>query len=176
MMNNTYWIIIITIFSFKRQITLENQNKQFRQIYSKEQVPYELLLLADPSIEMIDEYLKSSFIFIAEQNKKIVGVIVLSPLSEDLVEIKNIAVEPEFQGQGIGSYLIENMISVAIEQGYKEICIGTANSSIGQLYLYQKLGFEFYEIKKNFFILHYPDKILENGIQAKHMIVLKRQL
>lgn len=155
---------------------MENQNITFKQLNDDEQVPYELLLLADPSIEMIEEYLKSSFIFIVAQNNKIVGVIVLFPLSEDLVEIKNIAVEPEFQGQGIGSYLIENIIKVAIEQGYKEICIGTANSSIGQLYLYQKLGFELYEIKKNFFILHYPDKILENGIQAKHMIVLKRQL
>ena len=92
------------------------------------------------------------------------------------VEIKNVAVKPEFQGQGIGSYLIENVVQIASLNRQKSICIGTANSSLGQLYLYQKLGFDISEIRKNFFIDNYKEPIYENGIQAKHMIMLTKIL
>jgi aminoglycoside 6'-N-acetyltransferase I len=98
-------------------------------------------LLADPSKDLVEVYLKQSDVFTATQNDRTLGVIVLFPLTEEKVEIKNVAVIPEFQGQGIGSYLIENAALVASLNKQKSICIGTANSSIGQLYLYQKIGF-----------------------------------
>ncbi len=157
-------------------MTAENQSLIFRQLDEHEQKPYNLLLLADPSREVIDEYLKSSLVFVAEQNTEIVGTVVLQTLSEEIAEIKNIAVSPVLQGQGIGKYLIENIITIAREKDFKTICIGTANSSIGQLYLYQKLGFEMTEIRKNFFIDNYPEPIYEHGIQAKHIIMLAQEL
>jgi ribosomal protein S18 acetylase RimI-like enzyme len=157
-------------------MTTENQNLNFRQLDKHGQNPYNLLLLADPSKELIDEYLKSSLVFVAEQNKEIVGTVVLQTLSEEIAEIKNIAVLPVHQGQGIGKYLIENIITIARGEGFKTIFIGTANSSIGQLYLYQKLGFEITEIKKNFFIDNYPDPIYDHEIQAKHIIMLVQEL
>jgi ribosomal protein S18 acetylase RimI-like enzyme len=153
-----------------------DKNLTFRQLDEQEGNPFELLLLADPSKELIEKYLKSSLIFVAEQNKEIIGTVVLQSLSESIAEIKNIAVLPELQGQGIGTYLIENIITVANRGGFKSILIGTANSSIGQLYLYQKLGFEITEIRKNFFIDNYPKPIYENGIQAKDMIILTQEL
>jgi hypothetical protein len=42
------------------------------------------------------------------------------------------------------------------------------------LALYQKLGFVKSEIKKNFFLENYTELIIENGIQAVDMIILKR--
>lgn len=139
-------------------------------------IPYELLLLADPSKYLIDQYLKQSNLFLARQNGETVGVIVLFPLTAETVEIKNIAVRPDLQGQGIGRYLIENVVQVALSDRQKSICIGTANSSVGQLYLYQKLGFEITGIKRDFFTDNYAEPIYENGIQAKHLLVLARQL
>jgi ribosomal protein S18 acetylase RimI-like enzyme len=153
-----------------------DKNLTFRQLDEQEGNPFELLLLADPSKELIEKYLKSSLIFVAEQNKEIIGTVVLQSLSESIAEIKNIAVLPEQQGQGIGTYLIENIITVANREGFKSILIGTANSSIGQIYLYQKLGFEITEIRNNFFIDNYPEPIYENGIQAKDMIILTQEL
>ena len=92
------------------------------------------------------------------------------------MEIKNLAVRPEYQGRGIGSFMIKWATDLARNKGYSEICIGTANSSIRQLRLYQKLGFEITRIKKNFFLNHYDEVIVENGIQAKHMLVLSKML
>lgn len=155
---------------------VNNQNLTFNKLSKDEQTPYELLLLADPSKNLIDEYLKSSDVFTVRQNDQIIGVAVLFPLTTETVEIKNIAIKPEFQGQGIGQYLIEKLVQVAILNEQKSIHIGTANSSIGQLYLYQKLGFEITDMNKHFFIHNYDTPIFENGIQAKHMLILTRHL
>jgi aminoglycoside 6'-N-acetyltransferase I len=152
------------------------QHITFAKLERNEKPPYELLLLADPSKDMVDEYLKQSEIFTAKYIGEIIGVIVLFPLTAETVEIKNISVSPAFQGQGIGSYLIENAVQTALFNSKKSICIGTANSSTGQLRLYQQLGFEITTIKRNFFTDNYPEPIYENGIQAKHMLVLTRRL
>ncbi|MCW5924912.1 MAG: GNAT family N-acetyltransferase [Saprospiraceae bacterium] len=160
----------------KEEMTIKNENITFDKLDRNDKIPYDLLLLADPSKYLIDEYLKQSDVFTARQNNETIGVIVLFPLTTETVEIKNVAVKPEFQGKGIGSYLIENVVKVASSNRQKSICIGTANSSVGQLYLYQKLGFEITNIKRHFFTDNYAEPIYENGIQAKHMLVLTRQL
>lgn len=160
----------------KKSKTVMGPNLAFKKLDKRDQIPYDLLLLADPSKDLVEEYVKLSDVFIAIQNEEILGVIVVFPLTTKAVEIKNLAVKPAFQGKGIGSYLIENAINTAVHNKQKSICIGTANSSVGQLYLYQKHGFEITEIKKDFFINNYPEPIYENGIQAKHMLVLTRQL
>jgi ribosomal protein S18 acetylase RimI-like enzyme len=157
-------------------MNIDNQNLTFRQLDETEQNPYDLLLLADPSIKLIEEYLKSSLIFVAENEEKIIGTIVLQPLANNIMEIKNIAVLPKLQGQGIGKYLIENITEIARQMNCKIIQIGTANSSVGQLYLYQKLGFNISEIKYNFFLENYSEQIYESGIQAKHLLLLKKIL
>jgi ribosomal protein S18 acetylase RimI-like enzyme len=149
-----------------------NTNLIFSKLDKGEHIPYDLLLLADPSKSVIDEYLKESEIFTAKQDSVTAGVIVLQPLTAATLEIKNVAVKPELQGRGIGSFLIEHAVEYARTKKQKSISIGTANSSIGQLYLYQKLGFEITGLKRNFFLDNYPEPILENGIQAKHMLVL----
>ncbi len=154
----------------------ENQSLIFKKLGKSDQIPYDLLLLADPSKLLVDLYLQTSSVFIASINDETIGVIVLFPLTTEIVEIKNIAVKPEYQGRGIGSYLIENVIKIAATNKQKEIRIGTANSSLGQLYLYQKFGFEITEIKKDFFTDSYTELIYENGIQAKHMLVLTKSL
>ena len=153
-----------------------HQHISFVKLGKHEQVPYALLLLADPSKDLVDTYLKQSDLFIARQDDETVGILVLFPLTAQTVEIKNVAVKPEFQGQGIGRYLIENAVRVALLNKQKSICIGTANSSIGQLYLYQKLGFDITGIKKDFFTDNYAEPIYEKGIQAKHMLVLTKRL
>jgi ribosomal protein S18 acetylase RimI-like enzyme len=139
-------------------------------------LPYNILLLADPSKRMIDEYLPTSDVFIAILNRETIGVIVLFPLTTEKAEIKAIAVKPDFQGQGIGRLMIEFVLKIAVEKNLRSVCIGTANSSIGPLHLYQKLGFEITEVKKDFFTDNYQEPIFENGIQAKDMLVLTKAL
>jgi aminoglycoside 6'-N-acetyltransferase I len=160
-------------------MTIMSQPITITKLNRDDKIPYELLLLADPSKDLVDEYLKQSEIFTARKNDETPGVVVLFPLTTETVEIKNIAVKPVFKGLGIGSYLIENVIQIASHNTQKSNCIGTANSSVGQLYLYQKPGFEITEIteiKKDYFTKYDADPMHELCIQAKHKLMLTRQL
>lgn len=69
-----------------------------------------------------------------------------------------------------------NAIQTAKSKGYKTIEVGTGNSSIGQLALYQKCGFRITGIDMDFFIKHYPEEIFENGIQCRDMVRLSQYL
>ncbi len=152
------------------------QNISVRPLAAGEPVPYELLLDADPSMEAIAKYLPFSEVFIALYAGKVVACFVLYPVDADTLEIKNIAVEESCQGKGIGKLLLREATEIAIKKGMQNIIIGTANSSVGQLYLYQKEGFEISDIRYGFFLQNYPEPFFENGIQCKHMLVLSKKL
>lgn len=145
-------------------------------IEKEKEIPYDLLLLADESVEAINKYIHQSDIFVLDRDNVTIAVYVLQKISVDTIEIKNIAVDTVFQGQGIGQELLKDAINRAKERGFKEIIIGTGDAGIKQLYLYQKVGFEIYDIKHRFFLDNYPEPIIENGIQLKHMIMLKKEL
>lgn len=140
------------------------------------EIPYDLLLLADETIEAIHKYIFDSDIYIYEQNNNKIAVYALQVVNENVIEIKNIAVSPAYQGQGIGKFLLKDAADRAKAKGFKTIIIGTGDVLMMQLHLYQKQGFEIYDIKKNFFINNYPAPIYENGMQLKHMLMLKKEL
>jgi aminoglycoside 6'-N-acetyltransferase I len=139
-------------------------------------IPYDLLLLADPSLEQIHSYLPFGKCYSAYVEGELIGAVVLLPIDESKVEIKNIAIAPFYQGKGYGKQLLQKVMDLAKVESYKTIRIGTANSSIGQLALYQKVGFEMQKMLFNFFLDNYEEAIYENGIQAKHMILLEKSL
>ena len=84
----------------------------------------------------------------------------------------NVAVAEDRQGKGLGKKLILHALEVAKSLGVKKVEIGTGNSSIGQLALYEKCGFQIIGIIENFFIDNYPEPIFENGIQCRDMVRL----
>lgn len=147
-----------------------------RALTSDEQYPMELLLLADPSQQLVEQYVQRGDCFIAENEQEAVGVYVLLPTRPATVELVNIAVAEHTQGSGIGKQLIAHAIATSKLQGYKTIQVGTGNSSIGQLALYQKCGFRIVGVDVDFFVKHYDEDIFENGIQCRDMIRLELEL
>ncbi|MFJ7916327.1 MULTISPECIES: GNAT family N-acetyltransferase [unclassified Lysinibacillus] len=147
-----------------------------RKLNKDEKLPMELLLLADPSREIIEEYVNRGECFVAEIEQQIIGVYVLLPTRPETVELVNVAVVEEQHGRGIGKKLVMDAIKVVKTKGYKTIEIGTGNSSIGQLALYQKCGFRIIGVDMDFFVKHYPEEIFENGIQCRDMVRLSQDL
>ncbi|MFC4559002.1 GNAT family N-acetyltransferase [Virgibacillus kekensis] len=138
--------------------------------------PMDLLLLADPSEEQVNSYLKKGQCYIAKISNRIIGVYVLVPINSRRIEIKNIAVAENEQGKGNGKELVKHAVANACLQGYKVVEIGTGNSSIGQLALYQKCGFRITGVRKNFFKKNYEEEIVENGITCIDMVRLEMVL
>lgn len=141
-----------------------------------EELPMELLLLADPSEKIVKEYAARGECYVAEFEKKIVGVYVLLPTRPETIELVNVAVAEELHGRGIGKQLVMDAVKVAKEKGYKTIEVGTGNSGVGQLALYQKCGFRIVGVDLDFFVRHYPEEIYENGIQCRDMVRLSQDL
>lgn len=149
---------------------------KIRPLNPDEGPPMELLLLADPSKELVETYLERGTCFVAESDGLITGVYVLKELTDDTIEIVNVAVSEQHQGEGLGKRLVNHAIHHAKSQGYHSIEIGTGNSGIGQLALYQKCGFRMTDIDRDFFTRNYPEPIYENGIQCRDMVRLSQTI
>lgn len=149
---------------------------EIRKLKKHEQAPMDLLMLADPSIEIIEAYLTRGDCYIAEMQGETVGVYVLLPTRPETVELINVAVVEEQHGRGIGKRLVMDAVQKAKDKDYKTMEVGTGNSSIGQLALYQKCGFSISGIDKDFFVRNYAKEIVENGIQCKDMVRLSQDV
>lgn len=145
---------------------------QIRKLNADEHPPLKLLLLADPSPSLVEAYLKRGQCYVAEVENCNIGVYVLLQTRPETVELVNIAVDENHQGKGLGKQLVYHAIQNAKLLGAKTIEIGTGNSSVGQLALYQKCGFRITGIDRDFFIRHYSEEIVENGIKVVDMIRL----
>lgn len=142
-----------------------------------EPVPYQLLLLADPDLGKIKEYLPQSQLFLAKNEaNKLVGACVTQEISTNHWEILNIAVNAHQHNQGIGKQIIREVVYLAQQQHMRELWVATGNSSIGQLAFYQKCGFEMHSIVQNYFVDNYAEPIIENGIMCKHQVRLNQKL
>lgn len=133
-----------------------------------------LLLLADESEEIINEYIHEGEMFAIEYENKIVGVALFTFPIELVVELKNIAIDPNYRGKGTGKLVLNDACTIYQNRGYSKMIVGTANSSIENVAFYQKAGFRMSEIKKDFF-KKYPKPIYENGIQALDMIMFEKK-
>ncbi|MGE6552418.1 GNAT family N-acetyltransferase [Bacillus mycoides] len=136
----------------------------------------ELLLLADPSSDVVNGYLKQGDCFVLKKDTITVGIMILIPTRPETIEIINIAISEKEQGKGYGKYLLEFAIDHAKKLKYKTIEIGTGNSSLMQLGLYQKCGFRIINVDRDFFLRNYEEEIYENGIQCIDMIRLTQYL
>lgn len=148
----------------------------FKEITKLTPQHFELLLDADPSQNIVEDYAKRGNAFEAIKVNKLVGIVVLLPTRPETIEIVNIAVHPDFQNQGIGQDILKFAIQTAKKQNYVTLEIGTGSTSFGQLYLYQKMNFRITGIDQNFFIRHYDEEIIENGLILKDMIRLQQDL
>jgi len=143
-----------------------------RQMTESDTVPFDLLTLADPNLELVKSYLKRGDAYLARMEEETVGVYVLIDTRPDTMELVNIAVDEKLHGMGIGKKLVLHAIETAKSAGVKTLEVGTGNSSPSQLGRYQKCGFRLTGIDKNFVLRHYDEEIYENGIPCVDMVRL----
>ena len=89
----------------------------------------DLLLLADEQEDMVDRYLNNGKMYVLDDN----GVkceCVITDKENDILEIKNIATVPEYQGKGYARALIEFIVNNYREQ-YAILQVGTGDQKLG---------------------------------------------
>ena len=130
----------------------------------------QLLLLADPSEDMVRRYLQKGFLLAAYEAGETVGAALTIPV-EGGWELKNLAVAPAWQRRGIGSALIRETLRRL--SGGEYLFVGTG-STPASLRFYQQNGFSPSHCVRDFFVDNYPEPIVEDGVQLRDMIYLKQ--
>ncbi len=132
-----------------------------------------LLLLADEQENMIDQYIDRGTMYVLEDNG-IKCECIVTDEGKGILEIKNIATEPEYQGKGYGKVLID-FIATKYKGKYSILQVGTGDSPL-TVPFYEKCGFVRSHSIKNFFIDNYEHPIYECGVQLVDMIYLQKNI
>ena len=132
-----------------------------------------LLLLADEQEDMIDRYIEKGTVYVLDDD----GVkcqCVVTDEGNGILEIKNIATKPEYQGKGYVKKLIDFLI-MNYRETYSVLQVGTGDSPL-TVPFYEKCGFIRSHSIKNFFTDYYDHPIYEGGVQLVDMVYLRRKL
>lgn len=132
-----------------------------------------LLLLADEQENIIDRYIDKGTMYVLSDNG-IKCECVVTDEGNGILEIKNIATVPEYQGMGYGKAIIEYIAEIYKEK-YSVLQVGTGDSPL-TVPFYEKCGFVRSHIIENFFTDNYNHPIYECGILLKDMVYLQRKL
>ena len=132
-----------------------------------------LLLLADEQENMIDRYLTNGTMYVLEDNGVKAECVVLDE-GDGVLEIKNIATDPQFQGKGYGKALIE-FITKKYQGDYSILQVGTGDSP-STIPFYEKCGFTRSHVIKNFFADNYDHPIYDGDVRLTYMIFLRKNI
>ena len=144
-----------------------------KEIKENKQQFLPLLLLADEQEDMIDRYLNRGVMYVLDDDG-VKGECVVTDEGNGVLEIKNIATEPEYQGKGYGKALID-FVAMTYKGKYSILQVGTGDSPL-TIPFYEKCGFVRSHSIKNFFIDNYDHPIYEAGIQLVDMIYLQKKI
>lgn len=133
----------------------------------------DLLLLADEQEDMIDRYIDKGTMYVLDDNG-VKSECVVTDEGNGIVEIKNIATVPDYQGNGYAKALIDFLVK---EYGgkYSVLQVGTGDSPL-TVPFYEKCGFIRSHSIPNFFTDNYDHPIFECGVQLVDMVYLQRTI
>lgn len=143
---------------------------KIREITKNKKQYISLLILADEQEDMIDHYLEKGTMYVLE-DMGVKSECVVTDEGNGILEIKNIATYPEFQGMGYGKKLIDFLIAF-YSNDFDILQVGTGDSPL-TIPFYEKCGFKRHHTIKNFFVDHYDKPIFECGVQLIDMIYLQ---
>ena len=146
---------------------------EIRKIETDKKQYLDLLLLADEQEDMIDRYLERGTMYVLEDGgvkPQCVG----TDEGDNVLELKSIAVEPNWQDRGYGKAMVDFLVQTYKEQ-YRVLQVGTGDSP-STIPFYEACGFRRHHLVKNFFTDHYDHPIYEDGVQLVDMVYLQREM
>ncbi len=104
-----------------------------------DEVPWDLLRMADPDEERVHGYLNADYMRVAKYGDEAVGVYVVVPETPTVYTLRNLSVHPDWRGRGLGRWLLGHAIGIAESKGGREIVVrGAPRGARG---LFERLGF-----------------------------------
>ena len=101
---------------------------RIREVNENKKQFISLLLLADEQESMVDHYLEKGTMYVLEDGN-VKAECVVTDEGNEILEIKNIAVDPENQGKGYGKTLID-FLAIKYTDEYSILQVGTGDSPL----------------------------------------------
>ena len=150
----------------KRSIVIKKEKENKEQYMN-------LLFEADPSKDMINDYLKDGEVFVLTYKDDVACVAVVIRIDDEVIELKNIATKEIYRGQGYGKKMLKYLAD-NYKQKYKKMLVGTSENNIP---FYVMQGFDKYEKTiKNYFIDNYDEEIWDGDLQCIDMYYYSKDL
>jgi len=104
-----------------------------------DEVPWDLLTLAEPDEDRVHEYLDADYMRVAKYGDEAIGVYVIVPETVTVYRLMNMAVHPAWRGRGLGRWLLGHAIGIAESKGGREILV--RDIPRGARGLFERFGF-----------------------------------
>ncbi|MHC2832060.1 GNAT family N-acetyltransferase [Bacillus sp. F9_6S_D1_P_5] len=121
--------------TFKHQNSPENMNVYLEKAFNLKQLEKELANL-------------SSHFYLIYFNNEVAGYVKVNmndaqseEMGEELLEIERIYIKSTFQKHGLGKYLLNRAIEIAMEHNKKKIWLGVWEKNENAIAFYKKMGF-----------------------------------
>ena len=138
-----------------------------------------LFELAEDSATELDAYIGAGRVLVALDGDRVVGHLQLTATGRPAeAEVKNMAVDPAHQGQGIGRALMSAGMADARREGCATLVVATAAADTGNLRFYQRLGFRMRAVERDAFTAAtgYAPGLEIDGIALRDRVWLDRAL
>jgi ribosomal protein S18 acetylase RimI-like enzyme len=121
--------------TFKHQNSLENMNAYLEKAFNLKQLEKEL------------SNISSQFLFVYFNNE-VAGYLKVNTndaqseeMGDESLEIERVYIKSKFQKHGLGKYLLNKAIEIALECNKKKIWLGVWEKNENAIAFYQKMGF-----------------------------------
>jgi len=131
------------------------------------------LLMADEQEDMIDRYLDSGNLYVMSVGGRTVAVCVTVELPDKIVEIKNLAVDPDFRRQGFGRKMVRHIASEYPSGFILQVGTGEAPYTVS---FYLSCGFVYSHRIDDFFTRNYRLPIIDGGVLLRNMLYFRMKL
>lgn len=138
-----------------------------------------LFELAEDSTAELDSYIDDGRVLVAVSGGEVIGHLQLTGTGDPgQVEIKNMAVREERQGQGVGRRLVQAAVDLAAAEAVTTLLVATAAADIGNLRFYQRQGFRMRSVERDAFTpaTGYPAGLRIDGIELRDRVWLDREV
>ncbi|WP_078427432.1 GNAT family N-acetyltransferase [Alkalihalobacterium alkalinitrilicum] len=121
--------------TFKDQNSPENMKAYLERAFNIKQLEKEL---SNSSSEFFFVYLKNE---VAGYFKVNTNDAQSEPMGEETLEIERIYIKNNFQKHGLGKYLLNKAMEIAMEQSKKKVWLGVWENNENAIVFYKKMGF-----------------------------------
>jgi GNAT superfamily N-acetyltransferase len=100
--------------------------------------PYDEEVLSNPDTYILN---KGGYIFMVSEGKQTIGTMSLMQHEYGIYEFTKMAVDPSFQGKGIGQEMMLYCIAFAKAHSFKKLILYSSTILENAIYIYRKHGF-----------------------------------